>query len=211
MTDRPIRTLLVDDHEMVLDAMAAVLSNRPPIEVAGSARTFEDAVALLSSTLVDVIVADLQLGGARGSDLAIHASRLARPVPVVLITGTDSHRALQTALASGCAGFVSKSQGLERLVDAVLAVSRGAAVFPASLMSAMIGNDPTMRVGLSPRELEVLQLLADARAVPEISESLHLSAHTIRNHIKQILAKLGAHSQLEAVVLGARLGIVEIT
>jgi DNA-binding NarL/FixJ family response regulator len=208
--DGSVRVVVVDDHQMLLDAMTIALSRHPRIEVVGSANSFSDAVDLLARADVDVLVTDLQLRDGRGTDLVDHATRSSPSIPVLLITGTDGRRAVQAALASGCAGFVSKAHGFERLVDAVLAVARGAAVFPAALLSATFDAGPTDASGLSTREVEVLQLLAGARSVTEIADELHLSLHTVRNHVKQILAKLGAHSQLEAVVIGARHGLVEI-
>ncbi len=210
MTGRTIRAILVDDHAMVLDAMAAAMGLHPEIEIAGTAGSFDDAVAMLALSTVDVVVTDLHLGDGRGTDLVEYASRLNPPIPVLLITGTDGRRAVDAALSSGCAGFVSKSQGFERLVDAVVAVARGAAVFPAALLSATLVAERSDRAGLSPRELEILQLLADASPVPAIAERLHLSTHTVRNHVKRVLVKLGAHSQLEAVVIAARDGIIEL-
>lgn len=208
--DRPIRTMLVDDHAMLLEAMEAALSYRPEIEVAGTASSFEQAVDLLKMSTVDVVVTDLHLGDGRGTDLVDHASRLNPPIPVLLITGTDGRRAVDAALASGCAGFVSKTNGFERLVEAVLSVASGAAVFPAALLSATLVADEFDRYGLSARELEIVQMLADARSVPAIADELHLSTHTVRNHVKRILIKLDAHSQLEAVIIAARAGIVEL-
>jgi len=197
---------------MVLDAMREALGSRPVIEVVGWARSYHEAIELLTMRTADVLVTDLNLGDGRGTDLAAYASQMSRPIPVLLITGTDDKKGLEVALASGCAGFVSKTQGFGQFVDAVVAVASGAAVFPASLLSRTLGNDSTADDSdLSRRELEVLQLLAHAKSVPEISASLHLSIHTVRNHVKQVLSKLDAHSQLEAVVMGARRGLVEIS
>ena len=130
---------------------------------------------------------------------------------MLLITGTDERKGVEAALASGCTGFVSKSQGFDELVQAALAVARGAAVFPASLLTEALHEEAPAPADLSPRELEVLQRLANATSVSEISDEMHLSVHTVRNHVKQVLAKLGARSQLEAVVIAARRGYVTIT
>ncbi len=197
---------------MVLDAIREALAQRAEIEVCGSATSSHEAIGLLTTMAADVVVTDLQLPDGRGTDLVPHASRVRPPIPVLLITGTDDRKGIEAALSSGCAGFVSKTQGFGQLVDAVLAVANGAAVFPASLLSRTLGGErATGESNLSRRELEILQLLASARSVPEISASLHLSVHTVRNHVKQVLTKLGAHSQLEAVVLAARQGLVEIS
>jgi DNA-binding NarL/FixJ family response regulator len=209
-TVRPYRVIVVDDHTMVLDAITSSLARRDEFEVAGRARSVDQAIDLLKLSTVDVLVTDLHLEDGIGTDLVTYASRLNPPVPVLLITGSDGRNAVDAALASGCAGFVSKADGFERLVDALLAVARGAAVFPAALLSASLVRVPARDHSLSARELEVLQLLANALSVPVIAERLHLSTHTVRNHVKQILTKLDAHTQLEAVVIAARSGIVEL-
>lgn len=211
MTDRAVRVILVEDHAMVLDAVTAALAQHDEVEIAGRATSHEEALKLLVMRTADVIVTDLHLGDGRGTELVAHAAGMNPPIPVLLMTGTNDRKGIEAALSSGCAGFVSKSQGFNQLLDAVLAVARGAAVFPAALLSQTLIEEATPDdSGLSRRELEVLQLLAEANSVPEISKMLHLSVHTIRNHIKQVLSKLGAHSQLEAVVIGARLGYVNI-
>ena len=196
---------------MVLDVMSATLAEHDQIEIVGIARSRQEAVALVKMSSADVIVTDYELGDGRGTDLVEVASQANPPIPVLLLTGIDDKRGIEAALASGCAGFVSKAQDFDQLVDAVVAVARGAAAFPASLLSRTLGEDPASVSDLSPREVEVLQLLAEAKSVPEIAALLYISVHTVRNHIRQVLSKLGAHSQLEAVVLGARLGIVDIS
>ena len=211
MNESRIRVIVVDDHSMVLDAMVAGLAAQDAIEIVGQAGSYQEALDLLSMRPTDLIVTDFELGDGRGTDLAAYAAHLQPPVPVLLITGTDERKGVDAALSSGCNGFVSKAQGFDELVHAVLAVARGAAVFPASLLSQALHDEPAAATALSPRELEVLQRLANARSVGEISEEMHLSVHTVRNHVKQVLAKLGARSQLEAVVIAARRGFVAIT
>lgn len=212
MDDRIVRVLLVDDHEMVLDAMAAILTQRDRIELVGMARSRREALRLLETVMVDVIVSDQNLGDGRGTDLVPRAQKASPPIPVLLVTGIDDRKGIEAALKAGCAGFVSKSQSFDQLVDSVFAVASGAAVFPAALLTQTLEHEeePT-ESDLSPRECEILQLLADAQSTSDISDQLHLSVHTVRNHIKQVLTKLGAHSQLEAVVIAARAGTVTIS
>ncbi len=195
---------------MVLDAMRDALGQRDEIEVVGWARSYQEAIELLTMRAADVLVTDLELGDGRGTDLVKHASSVRPAIPVLLITGTSDKKGIEAALGSGCAGFVSKTQGFGQLVDAVLAVASGGAVFPASLLSRTLRADSHPDDSdLSRRELEILQLLAAANSVPDISRILHLSVHTVRNHVKQVLTKLDAHSQLQAVVIAARRGLVD--
>ena len=210
MSDTPIRVLLVEDHLLVRDALAEALADHPEIVVAGVAGSRAEGEGLLRALAIDAVVADLQLGDGLGTDLVPVAQERDPAPPVLLMTGTDDRKGLSEALAAGCAGFVSKGQGLDRLVEAVLVVAGGAAFFPASLLDQVMRN-PAPRRDLTDRETDVLGLLADARTVTEISELLHLSPHTVRNHVKQVLAKLGARNQLEAVVIAAREGLVDLS
>ena len=208
----PVRLLLVEDHEMVLEAMQAALASHTNIEVVAVAGSVHDATEALKSVDVDMVVTDLRLGDGAGTDLVEVAQSLKASPPVLLITGTDDQRGINDALDAGCAGFVSKSEGFDRLVDAIRAISTGGVFFPAVLLAERL-RPGTTRPGatLTARELQVLQLLAQAMSVTDIAGELVLSVHTVRNHIKQVLAKLHARSQLEAVVIGARNGLVEIT
>lgn len=206
----PIRVLLVEDHDMVREALATALAVYDDVTVVDIAASFADAIGRLEHGGLDAVVTDLRLGDGSGAELAGIAGRLDPAPPVLVITGTDDQRGVQEAIAAGCAGFISKGQGFERLVDAIRVVAAGGAVFPAALLNATLHAGPTGTGGLTARELEILQHLAHARTIDHVAERLFLSPHTVRNHVKQILSKLGAHSQLEAVVIGARAGIVSI-
>lgn len=204
--------LLAEDHDLVMGAIVGALFAHPLVEVTSVARSLQAAVATLKVDEVDVVVTDLQLGDGLGTELVRVANGLEPPPPVLLMTGIDDRRGIQDALAAGCAGFVSKGQSFDRLVDAIVAVSKGAAVFPAFLLDAVVRPDATgVGATLSKREAEVLQMLAEALSAQEIADALSLSPHTVRNHIGQVLNKLHARSQLEAVIIAARNGLVTIT
>ncbi len=209
--NRTVRVILVDDHSLVLDTMSAAIEATDEIRVVGTASSLADAMELTTTRPADVLVTDLQLGDGRGTELVEHARSRQPPVAVLLITGHDDVKGVHAAVEAGCSGFVSKTQGFDDMIDAILAISRGAAVFPAELLYRSLDDGgPPNEDDLTRRELEVLQMLAEARSVPEIARSMHLSPYTVRNHIKQILAKLDVHSQLAAVVKAARRGYVEI-
>jgi DNA-binding NarL/FixJ family response regulator len=210
VADDAIRVAVVDDHAMVRDGLVAALCAEAGIEVVGSAGSLAEAVVLIAATDPQVAIVDLNLADGPGSDLP---SLLPAPnaTRVVIITGTDDRTGLDAAVAGGCSGFVGKGRGLDHLIHAVRAVAAGASVFPADLLARVLRSVAPIHNPLTDREQEVLGLLARAQTVEQISQSLFLSVHTVRNHIRAILAKLGASSQLEAVVNAARAGIVEIT
>lgn len=198
---------------MVLAGLVEALSGDSALAVVGSARSLAEAEALLEVTPADVVVTDLQLEDGAGTALVEIADRTSPGAVVLLISGFNDRRAVEAALDSGCAGYVSKGRGVDELIHAIATVARGAAVFPARVLADLIGADaskPFLSSALSDRELEVLTLLAKARSADHIAADLGVSLHTVRNHIRAVLTKLEARSQLEAVVIGVRAGLVVI-
>ncbi len=203
----PIRILVADDHQLVLDGLAAALSSPPDLDVVATAVSWS-SLQLVDATGIDVVVCDLDLSDGKGTD----AVQLFDEIPVVLITGQGDRTGVRAALAAGCAGFVSKGAPIEELRSAVRLVAAGGSAFSAdALRGAATTPDPTPAddSALTDRERVVLQLLADGSNAQAIATELHLSLHTVRNHIRAIREKLGAASQLEAVVSAVRAGIVE--
>ncbi len=196
---------------MVRQGLVAVLSADSRIDVAGTASSFAEVRSALGAWRCDVLVTDYTLADGTGADVARFARSEAPNVSTIVISGQPRARALEEAVDAGCAGFVSKTLSAGELADAIITVARGASVFPVGALRRLSAPDKT-RPGatLTAREIEVLQLLSRAVPAPEIADHLTLSTHTARNHIRSILTKLGARSQLEAVVIAVRAGLVEI-
>lgn len=197
---------------MVSAGFAAVMNGEDDLEVVGIAENAQRGIELVRTLRPDIVVTDFHLPDGNGGDVASEAQAVDPQPAVLMITGVDDRVAVEAALSTGCAGFVSKGRGIDELLDAVRSVSRGAAVFPANLLVAVtaMGNDKALDDPLTARESEILQLLADANNADEIAATLFLSVHTVRNHIRSVLSKLGARSQLEAVVFGVRQRLVTI-
>ena len=206
----PVRVLLVEDHQMVLDGMQAAMSVSSLVTVVATALSLEEGRRQMATAGADVVVTDFRLGDGLGTDLVATAAGLDPPPAVLLVTGTDERTGVASALASGCAGFVSKDEGMGRLLEAVVAVADGASVFPPEFLSDRRRSGEVPGASLTDREREVIRLLASAHSAREIADQLYLSQHTVRNHIAQLLRKLDARSQLEAVVIAAEHGIVTL-
>ncbi len=212
-TGTTCRVVVVDDHAMVRESIGMALGRADGIEVVGSAASVADGHALIVALRPDVAVLDYSLPDGTGVDLARRAHELEPPVRTVVLTASEGVQAAAEAVAAGCAGFVRKSADLDDLSDGVLRVHGGEALFDAQTLSAAISwlNRPTTApVGLTQRELDVLKCLAKGRTTVDISELLYLSHHTVRNHVRNILGKLDARSQLEAVVVASSMGLVSV-
>lgn len=207
----PIRVAVVDDHEMVLQGLLAALGAEEGIEVAGSASSVEGFRVLVADLDVDVVVTDWQLQDGTGSDIAALASEANPEVGILMISGFRDDRTVSSAIEAGASGFVGKGAGVQELTRAIRSVVTGAAVFPADMLNNVVQRDTGARsAALTARETEVLALLAEAKNVDEIANELYLSVHTVRNHVRALLTKLHARSQLEAVVEGVRAGLVRV-
>lgn len=206
----PLRVCIVDDHALLLESIALGLGTSDDIEIVGSFTDLADLEAVADDLQVDVLVADLELGSRRGTEVVGETSRRL-DARVLLMSGVGDVRGVTAALDAGCSGFISKGRSLQEVIAAVLTVGRGGAVFPNDVLAQVLDSG-LHRVGatLTSRELEVLRLLASGRNASEIADELFLSLNTSRNHIAAILSKLGAGSQLEAVVVAARAGLVKV-
>jgi two-component system NarL family response regulator len=133
---------------------------------------------------------------------------------LVLITASVEHAAVSGALEAGFSGLVPKEASGDELLAAVRAAAKGEVRFSPDVLNMLIkarrAEAMTPSVELSSRELEVLDLVANGRATGEIAAQLFLSQHTVRNHVRNILGKLEAHSKLEAVVIAARQGLIRL-
>lgn len=205
-----VRVVVIDDHGMVRDGLVAAIGERSQLEVVGSASTLADGIDLCLTLEPDVAVCDQQLPDGTGSDLpAALGDSMTR---VLLVSGVATDTTVGAAVSGGCAGFVAKTEGVERLVSAIDDLMADRAVFPAGLLaryaSASAGARP---VPLTPREQDVIELLAEAKGSQEIADELRVSLHTARNHIRAVMSKLGAGTRLEAVVKAARSGVVDLS
>ena len=132
---------------------------------------------------------------------------------VVMLTGSTDEMILLRCIEEGCAGFITKDRPASEVIEAVQAALAGEPIISPALMARLIprlrARDPGAKRGLTRREGEILGYLAAGTTAQEIADEQHLSLHTVRNHIRNVLTKLDAHSQLEAVAIAAREGIID--
>lgn len=207
-----VRVIVVDDHDLVVYALTRLLSGEDGIDVVASTGNADDVLDLVDAHEVDVVVLDRRLeGGVDAIDLIPRLHATAPDLKVLVLSGTSDEHAIARAVAAGCHGYLAKDEPSSEIVRAVRAVAAGEHVFTPAVLAGVLrsrATDPSQ--GLSPREIEVLQLLARGRSTNEIAEALYVSVNTVRNHVNNVMRKLDVHSRLEAVSEGVKLGLIEI-
>lgn len=210
-----IRVLLVDDHRLVAEALATVLRADPDLEVVGLAASAPEAIALTRQLLPSIVLMDVGLPGMDGVEAAWMLRRQCPMIPVLMLTMYDQQPYVLEALRAGAAGYLLKTAAPAQLRDAVRAVCAGGRVIDPAIAPAAVQRAAAPRLAsrgpcpLSRREVEVVRRIAAGRAVREIASDLHLSAHTVRNHLKSTYRKLGVHSQVEVAVHALRRGLIQ--
>jgi DNA-binding NarL/FixJ family response regulator len=209
--DEALSVVIVDDHAVFAQSLATALEEIDGVDPVGTAYSVADGLALIEELMPDVAVVDYRLRDGRGSDIvrALHDS--APAVRVVILTAAEDDAAFLDALEAGCAGYVTKDRPLEEVVAAVTAAAAGElAVAPAMLARALsqLPRDADRSGRLTPREREILELVAQGMSNKAIAAELSLRLNTVRNHVQNVLTKLDAHSKLEAVAIATREGIL---
>lgn len=212
---RPIRVLLVDDHQIVLRGLQLTLTQDPAIVVVGSAATAAAALELGVAAEYDVAVVDMGLPDQPGSEV-VEALRAARPgTAAIILSGDASEETQLAAIEAGAAGYLVKTEGASAIVSAVKRVARGEILFEAATLSRLFAQRRAQaaaeagRPSLTGREAEVLDLLATGADTKEIAYQLKIGEHTVRRHTQNLLGKLDAHSRLEAVARARGLGLLK--
>jgi DNA-binding NarL/FixJ family response regulator len=211
---RSIRVLIVDDHALFAEALAARLSAEPDLEVLPVAHDTRRAAALIATEEPQVVVLDLVLGEESGLDALDLVRRRHPDVRVVILSGITDLDPMVTALRRGAVAWIPKTESADLVAQVIRgAAGRGGWIPPAVLGEVLrrllSGGDPDGGdLGdLTPREREVLQCMVDGLNRPEIADRLGLSANTVRTHTQNLLGKIGAHSALEAITMAMRSGM----
>jgi len=208
-----IRVLVVDDHQMFAESLARVLSTEGDIEVVGTAGTCAAAVELAAKLQPSVAIVDYRLPDGDGITTATTLGKVSPLTKVVLLTGLSERWLVTAAIEAGCSGFLTKDKAVRELVSAVHLAHVGDAYLSPDVLAALLPRlDRSYRAlgsDLTVREQEVLHLMAAGLGNKDIALRLHLSLHTVRNHVQNVLVKLGAHSKLESVVIAVREGLLD--
>lgn len=202
--------LVVDDHALVRLGLARAFERAGEFEIAAQASTVQEALAAASEHLPAVVVTDIRLPDGSGLDLVQTLRKRYPSIAIVVVTMYGGDDYLFQALEAGASAFVSKESPAEQVVGA----ARQALVAPlaftaANLVEALQRRQSRQPIALSPREMEILELLADGLGVSGIARQLFVSESTAKTHIGRIYEKLGAGNRAQAIMSAVRAGLLQ--
>jgi DNA-binding NarL/FixJ family response regulator len=197
---KKIRVILADDHALVLQGLITLLEQLPDIQIVASAHNGDELLALLEQHETDVVVMDLQMPY-HGLTALAEIRRRGLPVHVLVLTAFGDGESIRSALELEAEGFALKTESPTQTIEAIRQVAQGRLVFPRAAqrwLAVQQKPQPPTETLLSPREGEVLQLVARGLTNPEIAAQLNVSENTVRFHLKNIFDKLGVTNRTEA-------------
>jgi two-component system, NarL family, response regulator DevR len=214
-----ITVLLVDDHVLVAEGLAALLNAAPDLRVIGTASGGGEAIALWVEHRPDVIVMDAHLQGESGAEVAMRLRQQQAQPPIVFLSADESEASMIAAVRAGACAYLPKSRAAVDVADAVRRAADGEMMIPAAQLARLLARSHEMArdeaerqrllESLTPREREVLALMAEGFDNRAIASELGIGFTTVRGHVQNILEKLDAHSKLEALACAARYGLLD--
>ena len=219
-----IRVLVVDDHPVILQGLQGMLSSLPDIEVVGEARSGQEAIDRALEVVPDVLLMDVRLPELNGLEAMRRLREKMPDVKVVFITVSDSDLYLVEALRWGANGYLTKGSSRDLIGDAIRGSVRGGCTLSESLVQKAFGaiaraavnlGKPDIEgelppiVELTPRELDVLRLVAKGMTNRSICKDLNLAEVTIKKHVQSIMSKMGVRDRTQAALRGVRLGLID--
>ena len=212
-----IKVLVVDDHPLVRRGVLETLAEQDQIEVVGEATDGRQAVEMARALEPHVVVMDLNMSGLGGLDATSALHTEMPQVHVLVFTVSESEADLFTAMRFGARGYLLKSAGAEELVRAILHIAEGGVIVSPSMATKLLSELARMRdtsaasaapvEGLSPREMEVLQLVAQGASNKEIASALTITENTVKTHLRNILDSLHLANRSQAAAYAVRAGL----
>ena len=203
-----ITILTVDDHPLIRDGLAAVIAREPDMRVVAEAADGEQALEQYRAHQPSIVLMDLRMPVMDGVE-AIQAIRAEFPAArIIALTTYEGDEDIYQALAAGASGYLLKDMLRTELIDVIRKVHQGYRGIPQAIAAKLATHTP--RIGLTPRELEVLRLMVEGQSNPEIAISLGRAEGTVKIHVQHILQKLGAADRTQAVTMALRRGIIHL-
>ena len=212
IADAPIRVMIVEDHQVVTDGLAALLQDQPDMILVGTAGTLAESVVRAEEQAPDILLLDFRLPDGTGAEAGARIRELHPDARLIFLSRDDSDTARIAAMEAGASAFVHKSRAAAEVMDAIRAVASGRNLITPRVIAALLNKRRTTSEQvqrLTPRERLVLRMVASGASSRAIASQLGISYTTVRTHIRSLGHKLDVHSKLEATVRARELGLVD--
>lgn len=212
-----IKVLLVDDQNLVRQGVQALLDLADDIEVIGEAKNGQEAVELIPELLPDVVLLDMRMPGMSGLDVLHELSKSSQLPPTIILTTFDDEELILAGVKAGAKGYLLKDVPLEELVDGIKQVAAGKTIVRPQITERFMQNVEGLKNDfmslerpdpLTNRETEILRLMAGGYSNKEIANSIFVAEGTVKNHVSNILSKLGVRDRTRAVLKALELGLI---
>ena len=210
-----VRLMLVDDHEVVRQGVRSVIETVPDWTLCGEAGRADEALQIAAEAKPDVVVCDVSMPNVSGLDLIIQLRKLLPRVEILVLTMHDSERIVGQALRAGARGYLLKSDGGDKLVEALTALSRHQTYFSPSVSETLLQVYLNSKSGqeheqLTPRERQIVKLVAEGNSNKRIAMMLKMSIKTVETHRSSAMRKVGAKSSADLAIYAARNELVQL-
>ncbi|HLW59840.1 MAG TPA: response regulator transcription factor [bacterium] len=205
-----IRILIVDDHPVVREGLAAVLEDARDFEVVGAVGSADEALAAAAAARPDVVLLDLEMPGTNGIDAIPLLAAAASHPRVIVLTAYDTEERVLGAIRAGAGGYLLKGAPASEIALAIRSVAEGGSYLTPRVASWVVArlNDPRRPGALSGRERQVLRLVAQGMSNKQIARQLSITERTVKFHMTSIFNKLGAENRAQAIALAAQRGLL---
>ncbi|MBI1802024.1 MAG: response regulator transcription factor [Chloroflexi bacterium] len=209
-----LRVLLADDHAIVREGVRMILNAQPDLVVVGEASNGNEVLSLAQTLKPDLVVMDIGMPGKNGLEATRALKQLQPHLPIVILTMHEDEDYFFRVLAAGAAGYVLKGAGSDELLSAIRAIQQGGVYLYPTMAKKLVGDylkaqGAAARDPLTPREREVLKLIAAGKTNREIAEALVLSLNTVQTHRLHLMEKLNLHNRTELIKYAIRRGLIE--
>lgn len=209
--EEPTRVLIVEDHRVVAEGLAALINDQGDMKVIGNVGTVAECVPAAAELNPDVVLLDFRLPDGTGPDAAAAVRSIRPAAKMIFLTREDTEAARFAAVQAGASAFLHKSRAAAEVVTAIRDVARGKMLITPRTIATLLAKRRSIEAQLdrlTPREREVLRLMAEGKPSREIAANMGISYTTVRTHIRSLGSKLAVHSKLEAIVKARELGLI---
>jgi len=206
LSNHPIRVLIADDHPVVRAGLTSMLGTQTELEVVGTAASGEEALIKLEQTRPDVLLLDLRMHGMSGVETLQAMKRAGSMTRAMILTSFETDEDIYRAVQAGAYGYLLKDTSLREMVTAIRTVHAGKKYIPQEIAARLA--DRMMRTDLTPREVEILHMLAKGHTNKQIGKALGISENTVKNHVNSIIEKLEVSDRTQAATTAIQRGLI---